>query len=251
MKDLLARLLERGARDWRLSRHAAAAVASLPIAVGLLTVASGAIHKELFKLLTGEDRLFETVQFLVLVAGGAMLVPLGLHLRRQGEVGVGFLYLLGALFLLFVAGEELSWGQRIFDWRTPEELARVNRQGETTLHNISGVEAAFRGLKFAAGLYGAVVSPLVHWSGTAARHPRPVRLLMPHWLLAPYFAVPLVWRPVRWFAPRPEDFAFALQEFSEVEELILYLGVFLFIVHRARRATGEEPAEAGLGVSAV
>lgn len=37
---------------------------------------------------------------------------------------------------LFVAGEELSWGQHILGWGTPEFLAEINKQNETNLHNI-------------------------------------------------------------------------------------------------------------------
>lgn len=43
--------------------------------------------------------------------------------------------LLGLLFL-FGAGEEISWGQRIFDWETSEYMKRVSAQQETNLHNL-------------------------------------------------------------------------------------------------------------------
>ena len=40
----------------------------------------------------------------------------------------------------FVAGmEEISWGQRIFGFSTPEEVRAVNAQGEMNLHNIGGM----------------------------------------------------------------------------------------------------------------
>lgn len=40
--------------------------------------------------------------------------------------------------LLFVGGgEEISWGQRVFGWGTPEGLAAHNLQDETNLHNLS------------------------------------------------------------------------------------------------------------------
>ena len=35
--------------------------------------------------------------------------------------------------------EELSWGQMLFKWETPNQLALINSQGETTLHNIYGI----------------------------------------------------------------------------------------------------------------
>lgn len=41
-----------------------------------------------------------------------------------------------ALFSLFVAGEEISWGQRIFQIETPEFFQQHNAQNETNLHNM-------------------------------------------------------------------------------------------------------------------
>jgi len=35
-----------------------------------------------------------------------------------------------------MAGEEVSWGQRVFRWRTPEALKGLNQQSELTLHNL-------------------------------------------------------------------------------------------------------------------
>jgi len=44
----------------------------------------------------------------------------------------GFIGLVG----LFGAGEEISWGQRIFGWDTPEYFLKHNKQDETGLHNL-------------------------------------------------------------------------------------------------------------------
>jgi hypothetical protein len=45
-----------------------------------------------------------------------------------------------ALLFFFGAGEEISWGQRIFGFKTPEPLAQVNKQDELNLHNLSVME---------------------------------------------------------------------------------------------------------------
>jgi hypothetical protein len=50
------------------------------------------------------------------------------------------LYALGAL-LLVCFGEEISWGQRLFDYPVPAWLAANNRQGEWTLHNLKWFHA--------------------------------------------------------------------------------------------------------------
>jgi hypothetical protein len=47
-----------------------------------------------------------------------------------------FFFLLLALVMLFGAGEEISWGQRIFGYGTPETVKDLNVQGEFNLHNL-------------------------------------------------------------------------------------------------------------------
>jgi hypothetical protein len=47
--------------------------------------------------------------------------------------------LIGALSCLYIAGEEMSWGQHFFHWSTPEYWTEVNRQQETNLHNTYAV----------------------------------------------------------------------------------------------------------------
>jgi len=42
---------------------------------------------------------------------------------------------LGSVYFL---GEEISWGQHLFGWATPEGWMAINDQGETNLHNTSG-----------------------------------------------------------------------------------------------------------------
>ena len=45
--------------------------------------------------------------------------------------------ILMAIILFVMAGEELSWGQRIFGWATPDSFASINEQSETNLHNLA------------------------------------------------------------------------------------------------------------------
>ena len=45
-------------------------------------------------------------------------------------------YALGCVYFL---GEEISWGQHLFDWSTPDAWLAVNDQQETNLHNTSAL----------------------------------------------------------------------------------------------------------------
>jgi hypothetical protein len=41
------------------------------------------------------------------------------------------------LACFYLGGEELSWGQQLFQWDTPPTIATLNDQNETNLHNMS------------------------------------------------------------------------------------------------------------------
>lgn len=55
------------------------------------------------------------------------------HTKRQP------VYILFALLFFVAMGEEISWGQRIFNLETPESLGRINTQKEINLHNLTFV----------------------------------------------------------------------------------------------------------------
>ena len=46
------------------------------------------------------------------------------------------LYLLGIFYYFF---EEISWGQHLFGWSTPQFFSNFNHQNETNIHNISSL----------------------------------------------------------------------------------------------------------------
>jgi hypothetical protein len=52
-------------------------------------------------------------------------------------------YLLLAVLFFIGFGEEISWGQRIIGWETPQYLKEINRQRETTFHNIEIFNSKF------------------------------------------------------------------------------------------------------------
>ena len=89
-----------------------------------------------------EDGVVEYATAAALAAGGAACVLAGRLLRRMGHRNLGAFHFIVAVAFTIGALEEISWGQRIFGWDTPGAISDVNRQGETTLHNIAWLEAA-------------------------------------------------------------------------------------------------------------
>lgn len=66
-----------------------------------------------------------------------------LHLIKQSR-GITNQYefifsILLTMFFIVCAGEEISWGQRLFSIETPEFMKTINVQNEITLHNIGSI----------------------------------------------------------------------------------------------------------------
>lgn len=85
-----------------------------------------------------EDQWGEYAAAICFVLAGLLmilLVPKGESLSQK------VIWSLIGLAALFISGEDLSWGQRIFNIPTPDWLDRINEQHELTLHNIKGVNS--------------------------------------------------------------------------------------------------------------
>jgi len=61
---------------------------------------------------------------------------LALYIKEK-NLGMSLWFGIAALCCLYVAGEEISWGQHFFGWISGDFWMEINDQGETNLHNIS------------------------------------------------------------------------------------------------------------------
>ncbi len=84
-----------------------------------------------------ENGALELGEFAVISSALIVALLLLWNLRGRNLPWVFAWVSLAALGSFYVAGEEISWGQHILGWDTPEYWARVNDQGETNFHNTS------------------------------------------------------------------------------------------------------------------
>ena len=127
--------------------------------VGAAAVALASRDEGLYRLLVKEDAILEWGQVL---AYCAVVVIAAATLRghwRQGDVSAAVVIAGLALVSLLAIGEELSWGQRIVGFATPD-IAAGNRQGELTLHNDASLEEPARLALLFGAVYG-MSAPLV------------------------------------------------------------------------------------------
>ncbi len=209
---------------------------ALPVAATVLLAATW-ILKPVFRFLTDEDSVIEWSQFVALLASVVGAAWVALVLDRRRARGLAILFGAMALAAFVVAGEEISWGQRLLGIVTPQALEEINEQGETTLHNVGIVQTGLWMTELAVGLY-AVTVPLLVAAGRLRVPWKPAYVLVPPLFLLTWFALPLGYRLLR-LTLVPQG-RFAVVRMGELSELALYAGgaVFVWLVLlRLRRET--------------
>jgi len=189
-----------------------------------------------------ENHPVEVLTFVFLLAGGV----LGLLLARRAKrlalpAAISGFYLVFALGLLFAGLEEIAWGQQFLGFETPAAIGHLNRQNETTLHNMPGMHGRTELLRIAFGLGGVI--------GVFACPRRFARLAAPR-ILWPWFAVILVHASIDYygdFRHFSRDIDLAVKRTSELVELLIGVAGFLYVLlHWAapdtRRAAGGGPS---------
>lgn len=89
------------------------------------------VDVDTMRRLCSEDGVVENLTAAAYALAG-LAVLLAARRRTRGRL----LYLGHGLLFLFVAGEEISWGQRLLGLQTPEAWQQINEQDETNLHNL-------------------------------------------------------------------------------------------------------------------
>jgi hypothetical protein len=178
-----------------------------------------------------EDGAVENTTALLFGLSGICFVIFAVRSEFLRKKESGPRYLLAVcwiMLMVFLMGEEVSWGQRILNFPTPEKMSEVNVQGETNLHNIAVVSTFMGGtyrylsiLLLGTGL----VLPLL----AETRFGRHVIHLLALPVAPLCYAVLFVGAFLygRYYFPLIDNPA------AEVRELLLSLGMFAFALHGA------------------
>jgi len=235
-----AQKFQADATDWEITRRSAQIIALLPIVligvvvlIAILSLVMKTQFRPVFRWVTAEDSILEWGQFLFVFVSAVIFARTGLRLLRSGQHVVGLLYMFLGLAAFFVSGEEISWGQRVFGWGTPDTLDAVNHQGETNVHNIRTVQTLFGFVVLFGGMYGTL-APLVAAKFLGGRLRSSLNfLLVPPLFLVPSFMMPFGYRLFRLLIWPDTDFT--VVKFGEAPELCLYFGLMMFAYLNMRR----------------
>lgn len=162
--------------------------------------------------------------FLAFFAGVFALFKVDWRVQRPLGLWVAF----ATICALYVSGEELSWGQHVLEWSTPEYWAQINDQQETNLHNTSDwLDQKPRLLLFIGIVIGGLVVPaLRRWKPSvlpekfSAIYPPDCLAVTALGVLGPYTIDKItgIWG-LHFF-----------ERVSEVQELFMYYFVLLYLI---------------------
>lgn len=124
-------------RSQLLSRSAVISLILLPAAtVALYFVTWWASPASFLRFVASEQGLVELGTAILFAASSYLAGRLCLTRAIELPALYRALYGLFAVAALFVALEEISYGQHLFGWRSPEFFQEHNLQGEVNLHNM-------------------------------------------------------------------------------------------------------------------
>lgn len=184
-----------------------------------------------------EDGPFEYVTALAFFACSLIAIRFLLKLKKMTPNGWKRTLLIGLFAVIaignfVVAGEEISWGQRLLGLETPESWAQVNTQGEITLHNHEKILQYVYQTYFLISAYCAfawlVVKAVSLVTKTKSWKTSPwLKLLVPSWYLLPYFLPTLFYTTGRFTIGWSY---YGLGQWEETTEMILSLGLLFFML---------------------
>jgi hypothetical protein len=129
--------------------------------------------------LVREDQFIEWLQVALLATAIGMLMVLCARWRRTVRTrGLCILSMLMSAVLLFTLLEEISWGQRVFGFNTPNGIGAVNAQGEFNLHNVGWVHEIRNYLTLGVAVCGLILASISRRVGRSAA-PLWFRTMMP------------------------------------------------------------------------
>jgi len=209
----------------------------LPLFCGIVLAAAARQGLEFYNdWFNGEDDgILEYGQFLVIAAAFVVALATLPAAWRRGPRWLFGWVLLAALCCFYVAGEEVSWGQHIVGWSTPEAWSELNDQNETNLHNVSSwLDQKPRHLLSLGVIVGGFVIPLYALFRPELRRRR-YGILLPPFVCLPVAAMACI-TGLSWFLDdfvRPGFLLFIRP--SEVQEFYFYVFTLLYLIVLNRR----------------
>jgi hypothetical protein len=177
--------------------------------------------------------VLEFSQFLIMVAALAVAVKLLFDPFVRERPFVFAVTIIAALSSLFIAGEEMSWGQHFFHWNTPEYWARINVDDETNLHKAYDIFDKVPRVTLELGvLIGGLLIPFAAMFKPELRANR-IALFLPPSCVIPTAVFALLFKLLD--EARAEGAVHAFERPSELIESYLFYFILVYLIVFTRR----------------
>lgn len=170
-----------------------------------------------------ERGIIEWLQFGLLMLAASIAIGSSAVLFQKRKWLLFIVTVVTSLGFLFLAGEEISWGQHILNFETPEYFTQTNLQNEVTLHNSEQVAGYIWAAYVAVCLWGIL-------SSFVGRYVKLwwMQLFTTDKLSVLYYLFPLLYLLQQQYYGHIDE---SIKQWSEFTELILILG-FVVFAHR-------------------
>ena len=211
-------------------------LAALPVAALIFSEIWQVTGPDRYARIFYEDGPAEVTQAIFYLASSLLAAVIGLRLKSLSYRWLGLLYILFAAIIAVFAMEEISWGQRLLGFGTPDYFDRNNMQREVNLHNLDsiGFDGEF-GFVVNAAIAITVLYIGLGWSFASPRifpDPPLTHYLLPSWYFGGYFLLPILWSAG---AGGPAWISATLPHEQEFAELLYATGCLLFMILGIRR----------------
>jgi hypothetical protein len=182
-------------------------------------------------LIIQEDAVIENMQAITYFLSSIVAFLVSLRFLRNKIILHGVLYSILAVGLLFVAMEEISWGQRIFKIANPAYFNLYNIQKELSIHNLNIVQSKLNKIYIIVGAYGSFTWIFVSLflSKTKKKYHRIMAFLVPDWFTSSYFFF-VFFIYVLFYVVHQHMSRFIIWRDQEPCELLLSFGFLSFVV---------------------
>lgn len=209
--------------------------AIFPIIFGIFMYWLSINHRSIYETVGREDHVIEWLQFFLFFASGILAIIIAIKIGKVSKL-MRIVFIILALGLIFVAMEEISWGERLFNISAPEvfdgdstvPLLGYNVQSEMNLHNFRTIHDLVGPAYITITTYAIFSSLLVCMfykikKDISKKTKFLVSFFTPPVYLALYF-MPLYINLLdrRALGIAPQDY--------EMTEFLLSLGIFIFMV---------------------
>lgn len=187
---------------------------------------------DFFITLNKEDHFIEyltAINFFLAAGSSAALV---INQIKQKHWFNSFLLVLASCVLFFIAGEEISWGQRLLSYQVGDQLLETNRQTELTFHNSPGLREYIYQSYLALGIYGSISWILLRLNLKLKLIKfRTAKIVFVPWSLSLFFFQNLFYNLSQEYG----HIKFFV--WSETSELLLSLGILIHLIQQYARRT--------------